>query len=136
MKRIVALFLTFMLLLASTHATLAFHYCGKELHSIGIVEFQKVSCCKEKSHSGENTLQKKSCCSNQYLKISTDDYSANQQITIGSPKDFHSVAFVSCPEWGLNNVFNTTPFQRVFPPPRGLIKSGIERLIFICIFRI
>jgi hypothetical protein len=142
MKKITAIFLLIVTVLASMHATMAFHYCGGSLRSVGFAGSEKVSCCedensREESYAGGNTIQGIPCCSNRYMKISTDDFSAAQNVITGNGGDSQPVAPVSCPvseeESRVAALQHT--FQFIFPPG-GHVPSGIELLLSICILRL
>ncbi|MDR0798685.1 MAG: hypothetical protein LBN18_02860 [Dysgonamonadaceae bacterium] len=139
MKKALSLLLLIVTLLASPHATLAFHYCGKTFRSIEIAGSETVSCCertkRQAAHDNGNSIQDKTCCSNHYLEIGTDDFTTTQNVTIENHKNFHSIIYLFAPvlEWN-NPPMNI--FQRIFIPPGGWAKSGINRQAFICIFRI
>ena len=124
-------------LLATSHATVAFHFCSGKLHSVALAGSEIKSCCKEEeSHEGKNMLQNTPCCSNHYQVISTDDFSINQQEKIaGNDTVFHPAAFILSPAIVLSDPVAAQTFQHIFPPG-GIARSGADLLTLICIYRI
>lgn len=79
MQRTIAFLLSLLILLSSSGITYAQHYCGgqpvsskvilgEEALSCGMVEMTKDTC-----HT-ETTIEKHSCCDDQYLSIDTDSH--------------------------------------------------------------
>jgi len=139
MKKITAIFLLIVTLIATSHTTLAFHFCGGNLHSVALAGSEITSCCEEKeshaSHESGDAIQNIPCCSNHYQEIGTDDFSNQQVVAFGNDNVFHPVAFIPAPVFGWGDIPAIQTFQHIFPPG-GLVKLGIDLLTFICIFRI
>ena len=141
MKKVTVLFLLIVMLFASSHATVAFHYCGGDLRSVRLGGAEEVSSCGEKEHhrSGhsETAIQQTPCCSDRYQEIDTEDYTKTQQmVPAGNDKDFHPATFASHPVFGSGDLFEADSFQCAFPPPGSFTPSGIDLLLSICILRI
>ena len=144
LNKIIAVFLLIVTLFASTHTTLAFHYCGGSLHSVGIgAEHKKCCCDDERRHCGgeqrlcgdDAKIQTKSCCSDLFLDIETDDFTKSRLVA-ENVQDFQPAMLlfgISIME--VSHRFSANSFQIVFPPGNGA-KSGIDLLLAICILRI
>jgi hypothetical protein len=138
-RKITALFLLIVTLLASSHATVAFHYCGGNFHAVAIAGFEKISCCEEKkgheTHGNENEISNTPCCSNHYLEITTDDFSVTPTIVTDHPNGFQPVLFNPCLPLGSDITVAMQTLTYIFPPG-NLAESGIDLLLSICILRI
>ena len=98
MKKVLAIFLSMLMLTSNVGITFATHYCGgkavktsimlgQEDLSCGMAEME--SSCK--NHSQTPTIQSKGCCENQYVQFEIeDDY--NSQATVEIPVDYNFVA--------------------------------------------
>ncbi len=130
-------------LFASSHAMLAFHYCGGSLDSVRIIGSAGTSSCCERENNNQkssekgNIIQNTPCCSNQLFEIKTDNFpTTHHEIIIGGEKNFHPIAFTFYPASGLYNIDTPQIFQFIFPPGSNLAKSGTDLLTFVCVLRI
>ncbi|GHT07868.1 hypothetical protein FACS189426_02120 [Bacteroidia bacterium] len=128
MKRLISIFTLAILLLTAVQPTLVFHYCGGSLHSVGWVnnELPK-SCC-----GGEH----KNCCSNETLKIATDDFQLQQQdLTAFAQLVLNPVLFVLSENLFLSESSGALVLQNIFPPG-GLAKYNTAIIHLNCVYRI
>ncbi|MDR0511257.1 MAG: hypothetical protein LBH06_09225 [Rikenellaceae bacterium] len=132
MKRAFAISLLAVMLCATSHMALALHYCGGDLRSVAPVGLERKSCCSTHSHEDEEGLQKGRCCSEVYMQIATDDFSATarQAATDNAPHQ----TFILCPSPALARTDLLT-VKNLFPPGSP-VRSGKELLTFIHILRI
>lgn len=148
MKRVVSSFMLAVLLLAAIQPTLAFHFCGGSLSSVGIGEEIK-SCCDEMADVESTACAEdlegnmpvlsepvKSCCSNYSVEFSTDMYQIPFTTTsfVDLKPDFYPAICL------LHVFFNRSSFallllQNLFPP--GDTETYTNNLqILNCVFRI
>ncbi|MCB0457271.1 MAG: hypothetical protein R2776_06035 [Flavobacteriaceae bacterium] len=77
MKAIISILLSFLILLSSSGLAYAKHYCGpfEMLSKITLGE-EALSCgmAMEKDSCGDEKQETHSCCSNKYVKVTTDDH--------------------------------------------------------------
>jgi hypothetical protein len=128
MKRLISIFMLTILLLTAAQPTLIFHYCGGKFHSVGLAknEFPK-SCCGEKH---------KNCCSNEILKIATDDYQLQQQdLTELAPLVLNPVLYVLFDNLQPSESTDALVLQNIFPPG-GLAKYSAAIIQMNCVYRI
>ncbi|MDR0866125.1 MAG: hypothetical protein LBO74_14505 [Candidatus Symbiothrix sp.] len=127
MKRVVLFFLLSVMSLVAAQPTLAFHYCGGNLRSVGMTdEDPQKSCCG-----------KSGCCSHYTVKLTTDDFQTPQQdSTIETD-------LVPNPIWQVSldvvlierESTDSLVLQRIFPPG-GLATYHADLLTLVCTFRI
>ena len=129
MKRVVSIIVILLLTLTAVQPSVVFHFCKGKLHSVGIVKGElPPPCCGEKH---------KNCCSNEILKIATDDFQIQQdrQMEI-FPLVVNPVLFI------INDYFFTWDQSQGLSqpppnfPPGGLARHNIDLLTLICIYRI
>ena len=128
MKRIISIYTLAILLLTAVQPTLVFHYCGGSLHSVGLAKNESPkSCC-----GGEH----KNCCSNEILKIATDDFQLRQQdLTEFAQLVLNPVLFVLSENLFSSESSDARVLQNIFPPG-GLAKYNAEILQLNCVYRI
>jgi hypothetical protein len=144
MKKVIALFLLFMMTLVAVQPTLALHFCGGRLKSVAIGSIQK-PCCGEasenpiKTRNAENRLQQpiNTCCSSSLIELSTDNYPPSEQQSIidFQQQTFYPALFLyNFPLKG--SYLNNSLINKYFCPPGGLARYSVDLLTVICIFRI
>ncbi|GHV03383.1 hypothetical protein FACS1894159_12140 [Bacteroidia bacterium] len=135
MKRPLAILLLIIALFASTHATLALHYCGGRLHSLVVPGSSQSSCCKGGHHHDQSdTLRSSSCCTELWLQTGVDDLSSLRQDVAG---DRAPLAAIVLFHFRTPGDLSAVPApKRVFAPPGPLARSGSERQAMISLFRI
>jgi hypothetical protein len=139
MKKVIAVFLAVITFVASSHVTVAFHYCGGEFHSVALVSATVENCCEgedleHRSPCNGAEFQSEKCCSNHIQQISTDDFQITKQDI-----SFKSNSAIFLPVVILFQGFQDLQklfliFERVFSPPD--LNGGISRIISLCVFRI
>jgi hypothetical protein len=123
--------------------TLAFHYCGGHLASIKFFgdESKKCACGMENEEQSTPdagfTSPVMPCCSNNVVKIATDDFQSAQETLIINA-DLLSAPFAlllpsTTSLFGEQDALFT--FQHTYPPG-GLPKCGTDILALNCVFRI
>jgi hypothetical protein len=139
MKRIIAVFLLIVTSFASGHATLAFHYCGGNLHDVGFYTAKHACCCQMTAHRescGDRTgVENAPCCVNHFISLVTDDYpNARQEITLEPHHDFQPMLFA------VNDLFrpceSASLLQHIFPPDSSARHCTAKLLHLICTYRI
>ncbi|MDR0865689.1 MAG: hypothetical protein LBO74_12270 [Candidatus Symbiothrix sp.] len=129
MKRIISTSILTILLLTAVQPTLVFHYCSGSLHSIGLVnnELPK-SCC-----GGEH----KNCCSNETLKIATDNFHVQQQdITEFAPLVQNPILYLLFDNLFTSESNDSLALQNIFPPGGLARYGGADILHRHCVYRI
>jgi hypothetical protein len=127
MKRVLLFFLLSVMSLVAIQPTLAFHYCGGSLHSVGMTDEEpQKSCCG-----------KSACCSHYTAKLTTGDFQLPQQdSTIGTDLVPNSILHVLFDTILIErDSTDSLVLQRIFPPG-GLAKYNADLLTLVCIFRI
>jgi hypothetical protein len=142
MKRVISIFMLSLMVLTSAHATWLWHFCGNDLRSVGIAGEQVACCCGEtaSNHEDETAGAQNmrqpfdSCCSDYTIKISTDDFSMQQQDITSeiNLQILYPVLFLCNIEIKPDDYFIV---QHTFPPG-GLAKQHVDILASICILRI
>ena len=142
MKRIIATGMLGIMLLSAVQPTLAFHFCGGALASVGLAGAG--GCCCRKATEGAACAAAsadgvsepaESCCSDYVTTLSTGDCRTVSGESAGQKlPDFASVCCLLpvrpvCGHGGARMIQHLSP-------PGGLALSGIDRLAFICILRI
>ena len=127
MKRLISVFLLSLITITAVQPTVVFHYCKGKLHSVGIVKGGlPPSCCG-----------KCNCCSNEIIKITTDDYQIQQEVLIEAfPLLLKPVLYIitDCFLSGYQSLHSPLPPPNF--PPGGLARHTVDLLTLICIFRI
>ena len=87
MKKLIAIFLTLLMLSSSTGLALGTHYCGgKAVKTQLVIGHANIDCgmvkmstaCKSEESKHDKQLQRKPCCENQYASIDTDNTLVNK----------------------------------------------------------
>jgi hypothetical protein len=144
MRRVISIFLLFVMATVGVRPVFVMHYCGNKLYAAGLIkhEISKPCCASavvDRSLQSDYPLIKSpACCHIQRLQISTDDYSHQTQPlnVIHTLPAFDSVWITLnylLDELKCDKAFIT---QRLFPPGEGISKQNIDLLTFICVFRI
>lgn len=129
MKKLAFISLILLTLLIAVQPVLYFHYCQGELSSIALQTTQDSSCCNQLP--AEEGVHKAACCTDNTVVLSVDNYQASK---------YH---------FNLVNVFVTIQNYLLLPSNldaglkedihihlRFLYKRVLDRLAFICIYRI
>jgi hypothetical protein len=143
MKRVVSIFLLFVMTTVGVHPVFVMHYCGDKLYAASLIKHEFIKpCCKselaDRSLQSDYPLIKSpACCHIQGIQISTDDYLHQTQLlnVIHTLSVFDNVWITF--NYPLDRVKSDKPLiaQRLFPPG-GISKQHIDLLTSICIFRI
>ena len=72
MRKLITILAALIILVSSTGATVAFHYCGKSLQDIAVFGKAKACCGSMEMPSG--------CCHNEKVEIKSGDFDIVQQI--------------------------------------------------------
>ncbi|MDR1980610.1 MAG: hypothetical protein LBQ39_03180 [Tannerellaceae bacterium] len=128
MKRMMSIGLLFLLLAIAVRPTLAFHFCGGSLFSVGISSSYTPSACCD----GEM-----GCCSNYTVTLSTDTYHLPATLSLEATGD--QAVFLPVTGW-LRPLGGGYPpsgllLQTLFPPG-SLAGRTADRLALMCILRI
>jgi hypothetical protein len=125
------------MLFASSQATLVFHYCGGELHSVILADREVDDCCERDNipvQKTENTLQEMPCCSNHIEQIDIDDFQVSKQYNVRNDLSFFAIIVPTLCEY---YTYEYSVIQQIFPLGTDeLIKSRADLLTSICIFKI
>ncbi|MDR1555418.1 MAG: hypothetical protein LBS88_00085 [Tannerellaceae bacterium] len=146
MKRAVSIGLLLVLLVTAMQPTLAFHFCGGSLHSVGIGSAGRMCCGGEMdaAPTGEASLagtialseSAEPCCSGYTLDIATDTYqipSALPTVPVLPPMDFLPPSCFPCSiadDYELSALSLPTAF-----PPGISTQYTSDRLALICVWR-
>ncbi len=134
MKKLIAIFLTLLMLSSSTGLALGTHYCGgKAVKTQLVIGHADIDCgmakVSEKCEAGANgkvpMLQKKPCCQNHYASVDTDNSLAYKTVISTNYLNFLMVfapTFLMFNSSSLeeNNIFLT------YPPP--FLKRDVQVL--------
>ncbi|MCL1937256.1 MAG: hypothetical protein FWF52_02535 [Candidatus Azobacteroides sp.] len=127
MKRLLPILLLLIMSLVAVQPTVAFHYCGKQLRSVGILRENSPSdCCGQKN-----------CCSHYTVKLSTDHFQLPEQEIILKNSSPNQAAwfFLTVQPFEEKEWINWRIYQTVFP--LGIFAPYQPDLLsWICIFRI
>ncbi|GEM_PF-6863610 len=130
MKRTVSISLIILTLLVSIQPVLYFHYCKGELNSVSVQSPQTNSCCSEMPSQGIN---KSNCCNDLSVIISVENYEAKQvQFDLNLLSAFVKVQ----QQFPIFSGLNSSLKESCVSPFGTLIRSCLERLVFICTYRI
>ena len=137
-RRIISIFLAVVMLFASSQVSVAFHYCGGELHSVMLSDTEADDCCGERDctpvQNTESTFQETPCCSNHIEQINIDDFQVSKQYNVKSDLSFFAAIAPAICEY---YTYKHSVIQQIFPLGTDeLIKSRADILTSICIFRI
>lgn len=156
MKRIIAVFLLFLMLLVGIRPVLAMHFCHGNLSSVSFINdgLTDKSCCASTDHRQHKTSERngeandnastplisdihKNCCDFQKIELSTDDYNHHaDQLSLNTLyPTFDNVSLILNYLANCINPDETIIAQHIFPP-EGLNKLTLDLLTFICIYRI
>ncbi|MDR2474756.1 MAG: hypothetical protein LBD45_02755 [Bacteroidales bacterium] len=81
MKQFITLILSVLMLTVAIQPTFAFHFCGSELHSFGLLDDdEETNCCKIPGNDNQNEKTiifhpVTNCCTTQTISIATDIFS-------------------------------------------------------------
>ena len=129
MKRLISVFLLSLITITAAQPTVVFHYCKGKLHSVGIAKGELPPSCCGKKHSN--------CCSNEFIKITTDDYQVQQEVLIEAfPLLLKPVLYIVTDYLFSGNLSLHSPLPPPNFPPGGLARHTVDLLTLICIFRI
>jgi hypothetical protein len=129
MKRTVSIVLLIVTLVSSVQATLVFHYCGGKFHSAGLLKNELPKSCCDGEH--------KNCCSNELLKIATDNYQLQQQdLTELAPLIQNPVLYLLFDNLFTSESDDSFALQNIFPPGGLAGYGGADILHRHCVYRI
>ncbi|MDR2121388.1 MAG: hypothetical protein LBP64_11035 [Tannerella sp.] len=141
MKKIIAVFLLFVSLLASGHVTWVFHYCSGSLCNAGLagyVEIRECGCAKTQRgfpSEGRPAVENTPCCANIFVSQDTDDCSAVRQETMRETThtDLRTAPFAASEL--LRPCGSPLSRQHAFPP-EGRARDGAALRRLTCVYRI
>jgi hypothetical protein len=137
MKRIISILLLVVLTVMAIEPTLAIHFCGGSIHSVGMVKAVK-TCCGGMADDDWRTVVAEPaghCCSDYTLELSTDDF---RLPATAKTVSFHDISLMPA-------VLHFLPFHREYEPPvlisqtvfpPGATLHASATLALICIWRI
>lgn len=131
MKKIVHISLLILTLLIAVQPVLYFHYCQGEFQSVEMQSDTETNCCDKLPV--EDGLHASSCCHNSTVALSVDDYQASS-----FSFDFNGasiLAIVPSHMGVLSSLRVELKAAKTIPIGR-LYKRSLDRLTFICIYRI
>jgi hypothetical protein len=140
-KKIAAILLLSVTLLASSHATLIMHFCSGNLNSLALAGFfatPDLCCCSENEvecADNEDVIGSMSCCANHFFSVNTDDYTVQQQLLLDN-KQVKTLVFAIEDPLSYCYSENFTKNKPIFPPPDGLKRSGASIRHFCCSYLI
>lgn len=120
MKKITAIILLFLFLLANTGIAVTVHYCGGRLSSFNFFSFVKSPCkCGKKS-------MKKDCCKNKVsLCKMKENVAKTNLLTLKTFLQNHFIKVTNLNEIALGSLSNLAEFD-FYPPPQFKKKSPIN----------
>lgn len=136
MDRLVAIFLSFLILTTNVGLTFATHYCGGKAVkakimfgsadlSCGMTEEETTQFCDRNSQSP--TIRTNGCCENQYVQLEIeDDYNGPTSVENTVDYNFIAAFVISYISLYSFNAFNEVEFLNYSPP---LLKQDIPVLI-------
>ncbi|MDR3129718.1 MAG: hypothetical protein LBU03_05715 [Tannerellaceae bacterium] len=130
MRRGISVLLCVLLWFASGQTTLALHFCGGDLHSVTIATGSGKACC------GGEESEERPCCTEEYVETGTDSFYPDPatQNVIGDNEVLPPVALLAGEyEFSVRKI---SSHLYSYSPPDEAKLSGVEWLIYICIFRI
>jgi hypothetical protein len=131
------------MLFASIQTTWAWHYCGDILRYIALADGNPNCCCENKNkvecnniepHSSNLPQISKSCCSDYFVDVETDNFDL-PNFTIETSQHVSNLFLLHDNSLIINVPENFSVLQYVFPPG-GVVKHNADLLTLICIFRI
>jgi hypothetical protein len=133
MKRIASISLILLTLLIAVQPVLYFHYCQDELSSIALQSTQDSNCCGELP--AEEGMHEAGCCTDNTVVLSVDNYQVSQS---NFNFNFNLVsAFVIVQNHLLISSNHDADLKEEIDIPVGAIyKRALDRLAFICVYRI
>ncbi|WP_375580200.1 hypothetical protein ABWH96_03955 [Marivirga tractuosa] len=97
MKKVISIFLLFIMLASSSGVTMATHLCGEHVAKMAItfgqtdlncgMDQMEMDCTKENSHTGHQ-FQGKGCCENQYASMEFDEATTTKIVLKSIQLDF------------------------------------------------
>ncbi|WP_085536647.1 HYC_CC_PP family protein [Massilibacteroides vaginae] len=130
MKRIAFISLILLTLLIAVQPVLYFHYCQGELSSIAIQTPQDTKCCGELPAEG---IHKAGCCNDNTVVLSTDNYQAQQ---VHSNFSIISAFVIVQQHLLITSDHSADLKDEGFIPVGTLFRKVLDRLAFICVYRI
>ncbi|KAA6343583.1 hypothetical protein EZS27_008752 [termite gut metagenome] len=140
MKRVISIFLLFVMASVGIRPIFVMHYCGDKLYATGLIRHEIIKPCCDADMSLQSDyplIKSPACCHIQGIQISTDDYlHQTQPLNV-----IHTLSVFDSVWITLNYLWDGIKFdklliaQRLFPPG-GISKQHIDLLTSICAFRI
>ncbi|MDR1402796.1 MAG: hypothetical protein LBJ60_03725 [Tannerellaceae bacterium] len=140
MKRVASIFLTLIMLVAGVHPVMTMHFCAGDLYSVHLfsMDRQGRSCCEKTADMPSAYAGAKGgCCDFKQVELSTDDFNLEAQHV--NPNGVQPLVVclwpALCSVSGYTEPVDMASVRHVFPPG-GLRRLNIDRLAYICIYRI
>ncbi|MEA4868236.1 hypothetical protein SDC9_49782 [bioreactor metagenome] len=130
MKRIASISLILLTLLIAVQPVLYFHYCQGELNSVAFQSTQDKNCCGELPTEG---IHEAGCCNDNTVVLSTDNYQAQQ---VNSNFSIISAFVIVQQHLLITSDHSTDLKDEGFIPVETLFRKVLDRLAFICVYRI
>jgi hypothetical protein len=137
--------MAWMMMLISVQPTLAFHFCGGALVSVGATA--SGCCCGLAAGDDPDVVQlpplageclsvpAESCCADYVLTFTADDCTIPPCVVCGGENSCTALLLAAPLETALCSGYGHVRVQRLFPPPFSP-PGGATLLAFICTFRL
>lgn len=141
MNKVISIFLLITLLIFGAHPVLAMHFCGENLHSVGM-NSKVDDCCAndnapEKRDSHQVRLVGQDCCHSEHIAYLTDNYNLSPD-AVSLVSHIMPLSVITYPQNLLFTSFSLNKGRLDLPqyPPNGCLFQNTDILTYIRIFQI